>query len=173
MLGRGEAEGQLFGMLIRLGRGHALAADVHEAVGVAHHEWPHGQVEKAAVLERQVVRARDAHRAGLGVEIGAERRAQGVDATANTTLRLEHDRVVALALELERGHEAGNATADDQYALALTRAVVQPCPGHSQGVGGHRRLICRRRLARRICLGLLGSERFDLVGRRPGGLGVT
>ena len=51
---------------------------------------------------RERVRARDAHRAGLGPQPGGERLAQRQDAPADALLRLEDDRVVAGARQLGR-----------------------------------------------------------------------
>ena len=48
-----------------------------------------------------VVRARDAHGAGLGPQPGRERLAQGEDAPADALLALEDDRLVAGAPQLE------------------------------------------------------------------------
>ena len=67
-------------------------ADVHEALGVAHHERPHRQVEQLAVA-RASGRARagcasppaSAYSPGANV-------AQRVDAAADAVLRLEHER---------------------------------------------------------------------------------
>ena len=43
-----------------------------EALRIAHHEGSQLEAEQVAVRERQVVGARDAHAAGLGVEAGRE-----------------------------------------------------------------------------------------------------
>ncbi len=58
------------------------------------------QAEQVAIGQRQVVDARDAHRAGLGVQARSEV-ADGVDAAADTVLCLEDERLVALPPELE------------------------------------------------------------------------
>ena len=78
--------------------------------------------------------ARDAHRAGLGVEARREV-AQRVDAAADAVLRLQHERLVALAAQLEGGHQPGDAAADDDHALALAGLVDQALLGHEQRPG--------------------------------------
>ena len=79
------------------------------------------------VRERQLVRARDAHRAGLAVEPGRERLAQREDAPADAVLRLEDDRVVAGARQLVGRDEPGQAGADDRHAAAGRRAKAGRC----------------------------------------------
>ena len=114
MLGNGEA--QLVRRESGLLGGHPPAADVHEALGVAHHERPKLEAEVFAVAERQVVDARDPHRARLGVQPGRER-AERVDATADAVLGLEDDRVVARSGQLVPRDEAGHPGADDDHPL--------------------------------------------------------
>ena len=92
----GELEGQPIGVGIGLGVGHALAVDEDERLGIAHHERPHLQAEQLAVGERQVVHARDAHRARLGVQ-PRRKVADRLDPAADAMLCLEDERVVALA----------------------------------------------------------------------------
>ncbi len=58
----GQGEGQARRLRIGLCHGHALAIEIDKAVGIAHHERPQRQVEEVAVLQRQVVGPRDAHR---------------------------------------------------------------------------------------------------------------
>ena len=58
MLRGRQVEWQALGVLVRFHCGHALAADEHETLGVAHPELAHRQVEEPAVLEREVVGAR-------------------------------------------------------------------------------------------------------------------
>ena len=118
--------GQLIGQAVRtggrFGGSHADAADVDQALWVAHHERPQLEPEVVAVLEGQVVRARDAHRAGLGIE-PRRKLAQRVDAATDAVLRLQHDRLVALPAQLVSGHQAGHSAADDQYPLAFAGAL--------------------------------------------------
>ena len=102
-----------------------LAADVDEALRVAHHERPELEAELLAVAERQVVDARDAHRAGLGVQARREL-AERVDAAADAVLGLQDQRVVARPRELVAGDEAGHAGADDDHPLAGLVAALEP-----------------------------------------------
>ena len=93
-------------------------------LGIAHHERPQLEPEQVAVGQRQVVDARDAHRARLGVQPGREV-ADRLDAAADAVLRLEDQRLVALPLELERGDQTGDAAADDDHPLARLRQRFQ------------------------------------------------
>jgi hypothetical protein len=63
----GHGEGQQAAVTAGILERHPLAADMHQAPRVAHHELGHREVEQTAVLEREVVRARDAHAACLRV----------------------------------------------------------------------------------------------------------
>ena len=130
----GQVERQALGFGVRFGDGHALAADVDERLGVAHHERPQRQPEQVAVGQRQVVDARDAHGAGLGVQARREV-AQRVDPPADAMLRLQHEHVVALPAQFEGRDQAGDAGADDDHALALPRLIHQPFLGHQQQAG--------------------------------------
>ena len=74
--------------------------------------------------------------AGLGVQAGRER-AQRVDAAADPVLRLEHDDVVALALQLERRDEPRQPATDDHDPLPLARrAAPSPRPGTMRTAAG-------------------------------------
>ena len=108
----GNGEAQLVRREGGLLRGHPPAADVHETLRVAHQERPEAEAEVLAVPERQVVDARDPHRARLGVEAGRER-AKRVDAPANTVLGLEDERIVARSRQLVARDEAGHPGTDD------------------------------------------------------------
>ena len=69
--------------------------------------------------------ARDPHAAGLGVEAGRERGPQRVDPAADAVLGLQQRHPVALALQLEGGHQAGQPGADDDHPLRRLRAGLQ------------------------------------------------
>jgi hypothetical protein len=129
-------------MLVCLGGRHPHPTHVDDALRIAHHERAHLQVEEAAVLHGQVMGARNAHRTRLGVQAG-RKRAQRVDPATDAMLGLEHDRIVALPLQLVRGHEPGHAGADDQDSLASAGPVLQAFAGHGEDVGPNRRLIGR------------------------------
>ena len=121
-----------------------LPADVHQALRVAHHERPQRQPELLAVRQGQVVRARDPHGAGLGVEARREG-AQRVDPAADAVLRLEHDDVVALPLQLVRGHQAGEPGTDDHHPLrrlvCWARARVRGRPARRRAAAGSCRAV--------------------------------
>ena len=93
--------------------------------------------------------ARNAHASCLRVKPGCER-AERVDATANSVLRFEDDDIVALALELEATHQAGESAADDDHAFATLGPWTQPVGRHGQYLARHWRRFVRRRLAARI-----------------------
>ncbi len=76
-----------------------------------------------------MVRSWDAHGAGLGIQAW-RKRPQGVNAAADAVLGLEHDDLVALPFELVRGHQAGEAGAEDHDALRLTGPGLEPAFGH-------------------------------------------
>jgi hypothetical protein len=82
------------------------------------------------------VDTRDAHRAGFGIQARREG-AQGVDTTADTVLRLEDDRVVALPGELEGGNQAGHPCADDDHPLAASLGRLQTMAGDREDFRGH------------------------------------
>ena len=95
-----------------------------QRVRVVHHERAQGQAQAPAVGEGEVVRSRDAHRPGLGVEAGREA-PQRVDAAADPTLRLEEADVVPLELELPGRDEPGHARTDDHDALRVLGARLE------------------------------------------------
>ena len=142
-LGLGQIERQARGVRVRLRHRHPLAADVDQALRVAHHERAHRQPELVAVRERQVVGARDAHGARLGVQPRREG-AQRVDPAADPVLGLEHDDLVALALELVRRDQAGQPRADDHDPLRRTGTRLEPALGDRPHVRGQRRLLAGR-----------------------------
>jgi hypothetical protein len=100
--------------------------------------------KEIAVRQREVVDARDPHRARLCVQPWREV-ANRADAPADAMLRLEHQRLVALAAQLERGHETGDAATDDDHALGCLGARIQPLLRRLQGLARNRRLRLRRR----------------------------
>ena len=131
-----RSKGSRSGLALRLLHGHPLAGDVDEALGVPHDEVAHREPEQLAVLHGEVVGAGDAHGAELGVQAGGEVPA-GVDAAAHAILRLEDDDIVALALQLVRGHQPGDAGAEHDDPLADARPPFQPVLGHAHGLLGH------------------------------------
>ncbi len=108
-------------------------------LGIAHHERTQLEPEQVAVGQRQVVHARDAHRAGLGVQPRREV-ADRLDAAADAMLCLEDERLVALPLELEGGDQAGDAAAQDEHPLARLRSRLE-----TLGRGGDDLIADRRR----------------------------
>ena len=132
---------------------------MHETLGVAHHERTELQPEQVAVGERQVVDARDPHRAGLGVQPGRER-AERVHAATDPVLGLEDDRIVALAGQLEGGDEAGHPGADDDDPLGRSRPRLE-------ALGRRRERLRSDRLGRRLGLGRRKLRR-ELLGIRGG-----
>ena len=123
VIGHREAEAVRVG--VRLFERHARPADVHEPLRVVHHERPQLEAELLAVAQRQVVDARDAHAAGLGVETGREV-PERVDPSADSVLGLEHEGVVALAFQLVGGDEAREPAADDDHPLARPGPGLEP-----------------------------------------------
>ena len=75
-------------------------------------------------------------RAELGVQAGGEV-AAGVDAAADAGSAPRARRLVALALQLVRGHQPGHAGAEDDDPLADARPPFQPVLGHAHGLLGH------------------------------------
>jgi hypothetical protein len=140
----GELERQLVRVPLRLRHGHPLPAHVHQRLGVPHHERPQRQPEGLAVRQRQLVDARDAHRAELRVEPRREA-AAGVHASPDAVLGLEQDHVVPRPLQLVRGHEPGDAPADHHHLLAVAGPRLQTPDWHLQdGIGNRRALEWRR-----------------------------
>ncbi len=105
---------------------------------------------------------RDAHPAGLGVQPGRERRAQGVDPPAEAVLGLEHGDPVPLALELEGGHEPGEAGPHDHHALAPGGAAVEPLDHGVEDLG-----VDRCGVGRRVSRGLVVAH------WRPSATGIS
>jgi hypothetical protein len=120
----GQVEGQAGRLGVRGFDRHPLAVEIDEALGIAHHERPQGQVEEPAVLEGQIVGARDAHAPGFGIQAWSEA-AQRVDAATNPILGLEHDDPMALALELVRGHQPGETGPDDDHEVRYAGPAAQ------------------------------------------------
>ena len=145
----GDLERQSRRVGVGLRQGHALPADVDQALGIAHHERTQRQLEQLAVAQRQVVNSRDAHATGLGVEPGRER-AQRVDPPADAVLCLEDDDFVALPFQLVTRHEPGKTTTDDHDPFARTGAPLKSLARDRQHIGGNGRCLVRRRLATRI-----------------------
>jgi len=110
--------------------------------------------------------ARDAHAASLGVESRREG-AQRVDAAADPVLRLEDHDLVTLPLQLEAGHESGQAGTDDDDASLLVRPALQPLGGYGQGLCGQRRTVLRPRLRRGV--GQVLGQLLGRLGRAVGG----
>ena len=126
-----------------------LPTDVHETLRIAHHERTKRKPELVAVGQGQAVRTRDAHGPRLGVEPGREG-AQGVHPAAHPVLGLEHDDVVALALQLVRRHQPGQTGADDQHALGRLVVGLESLIGHPAHGGGDRRGRAGRWLGRSV-----------------------
>ncbi len=154
----GQGEGQARWLRVGLRHRHALAVEVDEAVGVAHHERPQGQVEEPAVLQRQVVGARDAHAARLGVEARREA-AHRVDAAADPVAGLQDGDVVALPLEFIGSDEAGQPGADDDDPARRPGPLAQPGLGHGER---------RRRRRRGLVGGRASATHRGGVGKRGG-----
>ena len=93
-----------------------------------------GEPELLDVGQRELVRARDAHGPGLGVQPVREGLAHRVHAAADPLLRLQHDGIVLRAQELGRRGQAGHARADDDDPLALARHVRQAVGDDVQAV---------------------------------------
>ena len=150
---------QVRGVRVRLLDRHARAADVDEALRVAHDERAKREVEPLAVGQREVVGARDAHRAGLGVE--ARREGASVCTRPPTRFRASstHD-VVALSLQLVRRHEAGQPRTDDDDPLPRTGTRLEPALWDRPHVCGQRRLPVWARLRRSVrqVLGQIGGH---------------
>ena len=145
----GEVEVEARGVGVRLLDRHPLATDVHEALRIAHHERPERQPEFLAVRQREAVRTRDAHRAGLGVEAGRER-AKRVDPATDAVLRLDHDDVVTLPLQLVGGHQPGEPGTDDHHALRRLVLGSEPSLGDGLHGGRQRRALIGRWLRRAV-----------------------
>ena len=154
-LGEHEREARRVGVGLRLG--HPPAAEVDEGLGVAHHERAQRQPEQLAVAQREVVGARDAHAARLGVEPGRER-AQRVDPPADAALCLEDGDLVALPLQLERRDEPRQPGPDDDDALGPVRPPVEALAGRLEQLGIDRRRD-RRHLVGRRHIGDRGRSR--------------
>ena len=148
----GQVERQPVGVGVGFGDRHPLAVDVDERLGIAHHERAQLQAEQVAVGERQVVHARDAHGAGLGVQAGREV-ADRPDAPADPVLCLQHERLVTLATQLERGHQAGDPAADDDHLLGWARSRLQALLGGRHNLVGDGRLRIGRRRPRDLGIG--------------------
>ncbi len=88
-----------------------------------------GRPNSSQYGQRQIVHARNAHRARLCVQTGREV-ADRLDPAADAVLRLEHERLVTLAAQLERRDEAGDAAADDHHALGRLRPWLEALFGH-------------------------------------------
>ena len=95
-----------------------------ERFRIAHDERAELEAEQVAVPKGEIVSARDAHPAGLGVEPGRER-AEGVDPAADPVLGLEDGHIVALALQFEGRHQTGQAGTDDDDPLGRAGSPVE------------------------------------------------
>ena len=145
----GEIEVEVRGIGVRLRHRHARPADVHQALRIAHDERAERQPELLAVRQGEAVRPRDAHGACLGIEAGREG-AERVDPAPDAVLRLDHDDVVTLALQLVRGHQPGEPGTDDHHALRRLVPWLEPSLGDGLHGGGQRRALVGRRLRRAV-----------------------
>ncbi len=137
----GQVEGQAFGLGVGLGGRHPDAAHVDETLRIAHHERAKRQPEEVAVFERQVVDARDAHAARLGVQTRREA-PQRVDAAAHPILGFEDQDLVALPLQFVRGDQSRQAGAQHDDPLGGAGASVEAIGRDGEGLGRDgRRLI--------------------------------
>ena len=143
------------GLRVDLAKAMLAAEEVAPSLGIVHREVVRGEPELLDVGERELVRARDAHRTRLGVQAVRERLAHRVDAPADALLRFEDDRIVAGAQELRRGREPRHAGADDDDALARSRHGGQPVLDDAQVVAARITARCYSvvspRYARRMC----------------------
>jgi hypothetical protein len=137
--------GRLFGR-------HPLAANVDDALGVAHDEGPQLEPEEPAVADGQVVDARDPHRARLGVQAG-RKGSECVHAATDAILGFQDERVVALPRQLEGGDQTRDAGADDDDPLGRLIARLQTFPGSRE----------RRRVGRRSRHLRLGRQLVEFV----------
>jgi hypothetical protein len=119
--------GRLFGR-------HPLAANVDDALGVAHDEGPQLEPEEPAVADGQVVDARDPHRARLGVQAG-RKGSECVHAATDAILGFQDERVVALPRQLEGGDQTRDAGADDDDPLGRLIARSRPSRGVASVAG--------------------------------------
>jgi hypothetical protein len=145
----GQRERHEAGVALDVGQGHAPPGEVDRRPRALHADGAQLEAEQAAVLERQLVHARDAHTSGLAVQVAREV-AQREHAPADAVLRLEHEWLVPLPDELERGHEPRHPGADHDHPLALAAPRVKAgrCGAQQLGWRGRRGRGARRSLGR-------------------------
>ena len=135
----GKVGADQVGFRVDLAEAVLAAEQVAPRVRIVHREVGGRKAELVDVGQRQPVRARDAHRADLGVQAGRERLAHRVHPSAHALLRLEHHRIVARAQQLVCRDQPGHAGADDDHALARAPGGRQAVVDDPQVVvlGGH------------------------------------